>query len=593
MDLQVAQVLMCTLTVAIVYVLVGRLVIAHVVPRDIFFTPVASLITGMGVWFMWFVFVGAFLGTSVNVFIYLFSSVVFFMVMGMFKTFRSFREGEHFWTTFVLGLILFIPLWYVVANDVPNNVAELGSIMKNFVQVSAMGKIPAAENVDYYGMQESLAALPSFWPIILPTFVLANGALSGVAAMFNLILIVGAAGALIQASGLQVRWSNLPLITAGSLLGVTFCNPFFSPAFVMTAYPDLSIAIGMLIVVVPVLSKSSIPVGLAVLPAAMAAMVVALQSNLMWPFLAAVLGLWVLRSLIIEDGRIRVQHMFGWVLLATLPTLMVLLWRQVYSVEEISAMVPLYEGSMRFTFAGSACAFILGLFVWKLMHLKEERGIRAFWYRNGSLFVAAMFIAAASVFFVGNDLWRILGMLQFVLLLPLWKVWIHWYYNSSFREQAYRAPWAMGSILILFFIGLLMTTKVMWYTPQKLVQQHVEQVVKQNLEQEWLSSGKSLGVVAVHSGPAAAISYAMAGEVNTQDVTMAFIQAKGDRAIFHADLVANNISFLWLHSSNSLANAMFQRKLREDHSYLFEVTEHSFGLVKSFPHLAYTGSGWK
>ncbi|MDD9912269.1 MAG: hypothetical protein OXR68_03175 [Alphaproteobacteria bacterium] len=588
----IIKTLLSTFAVTFVYILLGRLVAAHAAPRQAFLTPLASLTTGIGIWLFWFVGLAGALGTSLDTTFYLFIGASFLLLLGMFQTFKSFQGVEHFWSKLITSMLLVYPLWSILALDAPQLPQELAETAKNLALINHFQHLPnQAETLSYNiaGLSEN----PALWATVLPITLLTQTFVPGIFAVLNLIVFLAATGSLVQASGMQIRWSNLPLITAGSLFGITLFNPFFTPEIITAALPDVLIAASLLMLTVPLIRPTPLPVGFAVLPSAFTAVAAALLSQKIWPILIILAAFWAARTLLIEKKKISISHLFGWVSLGALPTLAVLLWRE-YALR-VGISVPattLVELTpwMPTVAAAVASLTILGA-IWYNIGGLSRTSLEQTWYQYGSWVIAATCAAfiwpEEEIFFSRYLIW-----LQFIILLPFWQLWVSYYQKSALQKIAFKSPWGIGGVLMLAVIGLAYNSLPLWKPTNPLALTHIQKVGEDVTRQGWVQPNEPLAVLSNHPAIVAGMAYTLREKTIVQPAAQIFQQSAGKRTAFHHKLREQGSIYLWINSPTPEVIQMFQRNLKSNHSYLFKITPSSFRLLKAYPHINYSGHGW-
>lgn len=571
------------------YVLLGQVMVRFLAAAGQPVGPLTYVTAGAGGWLLWFYGLAAFGQLPVDITLYGFLSVVVLGVVVWGHRPQSGRE-EHVWTSTLLGGLLLLPLWGILVKLEVFQALDVGFVLKSLTQVLALNRLPPGADLSAYGAQQ-VAFMPAAWVWLVPGQVLAGQVLQAMGPVLNGLLLLGIAGMMAAGAGVQTRWSNLPLVTAGSLLGVSLLNPFFFTGLVASAMPDILLAGAMLVLALPLMLPRPLPHGLAVLPLAFTAALVAGIHPATWPLLYGLGALWLVREVTVEQKTHWWLRISGWSVLVGVPLVSVLMWQTYAAGEffELTYPVPqtLSFGGQRMMALGVSLG-VWGVVIWRLMQSGRWGGPRLFYLSQGPWLVAATLLLVGTIY--GENPWRMLVWLQFVVLLPYWRWGQARYQRSALKALAFRAPWALGGSLCLIFMGLLYSTASWWEQPVPPAVRHGQQVGLALAPQAL--AGKTIAVLEQHPGPRANLDRALGYQVAVIAADPLFRAADRSRAAFYHALRSQGADYLWIHSPRDAVRDMFRRPLRAERSYLFELSEKRFRLVETFPHFNYTGSGW-
>ncbi len=580
------------------FILVGRLIVSHTTVRMMFQSPAMCLTTGLGMWYMWFLLLAVVAGAGVHIVWWLFISVFLLLSLFMFKLFKSAPlVTEHFWTMFIFGLVLLFPALLWLGQDAPQFTGEFSESFKSLGQIIHLGAMPHFKQVIQFAvdtLQSPLSALL----ITLPVHILLDGFLLSSFTVMNVILMILASGALLMSTGVHVKWTNLPLCTAGAFIGVTALNPFFQFSVLTAVMPDYVIALTLLLAFFPLLSPKPLPVGIAVLPIALTLTALVGAHSFAWVLVLFVIVVWILRH-IMTFNRGASWDIFGLTLLVCLPLLAHLMWK-FYLIN--SGIKPLlnwhFEGLplAEVSFAQQIVAAVFVVLVilngiWKMLHVRHYGGVRMLVLSQGwSLWPAALAIYMLIVYvnFASvepmNGIFRVFGWLQFVMLVPLWHGWFIFYKKSQWQKIAYKSPWVLGTMLCAVIVAGLFMIKPLFLTPATPVVTHVMSVSKQIKQEKLVQFQQPVAVFDTVANSQNILSFGLHSYAPVGEAPYVF----KDRVDFYRQLRKNKFKYVWIHIPTKEVNALFEQNLKENYSYLFEITSNSFKLIKMFPHLSYT-----
>jgi hypothetical protein len=587
--MQALQTMFFAIMTLLPYVLVGQVMARSLAAGGQPVGPLTYITAGAGAWLLWFYGLVGLGQLPVNLGLYVFWGVVITASVVWHRHLFS-RQQEHVWTGFLLGGVLLLPLWPGLANQDLFQALDVGFTLKSLVQVLAFNQVPTGAEVFAQGAQQ-LAHMPAGWAWLLPGQILAGQVLEATGPVLNGMLLLAIAGAMAAGAGVQTRWSNLLLVVAGSLVGMVLLNPFFSAQLVTSALPDLLLAGGLLVLALPLMLPRPLPRGVALLPLALTAALVATVHPDTWPLLFALAVLWGIRDVTVEKPTQLMLKIFGWGVLVGTPLTAVFLWQAFAGY----AAGPEYPAPHLLAFGGQRIgAFGLalgawGVLLWRLARSGRWGGPRLFYLSQSAWLVAATLALIGALY--GEDPWRVLVWLQCIMLLPYWRWAMILYQRSFLRSVAFRAPWVAGGSLALASMGVLYSTENRWWLTVPPAVRHVQQV-GEALPRHRLA-GETIAVLEAHPGPRANLDRALGYAVVIKGADLSFRAADRSRAAFHYALRRDGVDYLWIHSPQDAVRDMFRRPLDADKSYLFEVMARRFSLVEIYPHLNYVGSGWR
>ncbi|MFZ2619665.1 MAG: hypothetical protein WAX89_02225, partial [Alphaproteobacteria bacterium] len=389
---------------------------------------------------------------------------------------RRLQSPEHTWLWPLVGGLLLGPLWLWLANDVPTQTLEMGTIF------------PALHQL-WQGVWP-LELWPSQVLVLMPFYAVWPAFTVAVPVVLNPVLLALSAQALAVTVGIRMKWSNLPLVAAGSVLGITVFNPLFTPAVLRDAHGVLLQALAWLLLAMPLTMPQALPRGLGVLPFALVAALLAMAGEWHWPLLLMSMGVWIWRTMVLEVHTLAWKNIAttiaGWVVLACLPLCMVLLWQRVTVVADVPTL-ELY-GPTRMWVLVLGCGALVGGLLARVLQVRAAKDIRVAIQLLLPWLVPVLLLATA-VFTHKQLNSHMLAVLQLVLLVPVWTLWQMVYPRTVLQKWAFISPWGMGGVAMVVLLGLVYGTRPLWQQPAPVVVSHGAEVVAQAQAKNWWPVG--------------------------------------------------------------------------------------------------------
>lgn len=602
-------VLIYLLALASFFMLAGRLVTARQREYLEFTNPLQCLMCGMGLWYLWFLVFAGLLATNITVVWWLFVSFSFMAMLFFTRSIKGTESHSHVWSNTLVSLCVLGPILWWASYDIPLEITEFSQTIKNAAHLHAARILPGGQDVELFNItnpQHPIAHLVG----MIPAHLISSHFLPAAFAVFNVLLLVLCAGQLLQVHKIPVKWSNMPLVAAGSLLGVSLLNPFFRAESLLAAVPTFPLAAALLAACFPLFRAQPLPTGWGALPSALAlCFMVGLHPQAAW-LVGVVVVFWLLR-MAAEKPKIKIKTMFGPFLLAFLPALTWLMWQSYLT----QAQIPVQEAVASVGTSYKIIHFFLSL--WKVslsaplalvlvlavvlfairavFSVRSTQGARALFVQKAHLVLPAVLglfwlgVAATNLWQHANMLFNHLAVLQMVFLVPLWRLFLVWYAASDMKKLFWRMPWAMGMLLVCTLVVLQMAVETKFRPTFNPPLNHTLQVA-QALKKGGIPWGSRIAVVdslQVRDKYAHALSYGLANHAVVHAITPWVAAAKGNRAAFHAALRAQNFDYLWVHVPNDQTRKLLSQRLNATESYLFQISAEKFQLKNTYPHPTY------
>lgn len=605
------------LILALVFLLMlaGRMVTTHNSEANTYTTPFHCLLVGCGLWYMWFLLFGTLVGASLKITWWLFLATNLALLFGLTRAFRGVAHAEHFWTKIITTVLLLTPAIWWAGSDLPIHYDEFWHTLKNVDHMLYLNNIFGGEDVVQFGIAQAHLPLATS-STTLPVHLLGGQFIPATFALFNLILLAAASGGLTQAADIRVRWSNLPWVAGGALMGVTLFNPFFQGSTILAGTFDIPLAVALLGLFFPLLRSAPLPTGWAVLPTALIGAWLVGMTPYAFIYVITAFILWFARSIIefkaATDKPKPVFIVFGMALLALIPAFSWVLWQHYV----LQTPIPQLPSPSTWNLAeGLISAFLLQPLVWLLAlgilmgttralitDVKENKLGNLLttqsWYIVPSLLLlvtAALWLAAPNLLTdtfptAQSGVWRTLASLQFVLLLPLWQLYRKWYAHSPLKTFAFKSPWVVGLICCALMVIAQIGNERRFKSNFNISLSHTMQVAA-SMRENYVQWGQKVAVVDSHKVGdfyATVLGFGLRNHATVEPITGWLEQAQGKQAALHQALVQKGFSHVWIHAPNDLSRRIFHSQLKADRSYLFELAPNHIKLVATYPHLRYT-----
>jgi len=579
-----------TFICVLVFSMLGRVFTVYsynAIGRTLTVTPFYAAIVGLGAWYAWFLLCTVALGVSLSTTLWSFFGFSFLWLWFGVKAFQVDEEMEHFWSHGVFSILLLIPAFIFAAGDAPLTAQELDVSFVHITNFLQSGYFEAtADSVIPMAVASSL----------LPMSVLGNSFLMSSFALLNILLFALLAGAMVKAADIPVKWSNLALVSAGSLLALFLLNPLFNSGFLLSASGDFLFAITLFAACSSFFTQRALPTGWGVVPVAFILVLLVGLKEIGVIFAAVIFVLWLVRSAF-EDVAHGAAWVLGLIFMAALPAAAWFVW--VSTVDGFS-MFLLVEGQFSellsekvkqlILFKSSALGLtvlVLLLAVYRFV-LGRKTAI-PFIAKESIVIVPAVLALVALLLSVIYPKQSSLEHVQFLLLVPLWYLGHRFYVQTTWQEIAYKAPWRIGLSLAVVLIS--------WQAIQKdrLQERFVPSVehtlrVATAFKESYLPKGAKIAVFDIPEQSdyhASMLRYGLGGFADATDVTPLFLQKRRNFPRFHLSLKEANYQYLWVHRLSGDVRGFFDGSLQPGSSYFFKVNPHSFELKGVFPHPRY------
>jgi len=616
------QILVIGFLTVFLYMAAGRLVFTHVGLHK-WATPFNTLLTGAGIWYLWFMLLHSLLGTSMKLVWLLFvvSVIGLLLVLTKAHTVHD-RTLKFFWPVIMVVLLITLPAFWFLTSDIPMLWSELTHFVKNADHMFRLDGLPTAEEAAQFAIAMPPAPM-GLAIVVLPVSILMGKFVPAAFAMFGLALVAACAGHMVRVSGVQMGWHNIVLSTVFSLFVLTALNPFFKEMIIFSGYPDMLIAVLLLAVCAPLMRSDALPKGWEVFPTAFSLCLLVGVSSVGIPVLIFLVGFWVLRDLL--AGPPSVKDMMGWAVLALLPLVAWFVWRNYLLINGFELPAPLGFNSANFidvilafgeTLAfNPAAAFllviVLAMGLRRLMSVSSLTGLRRFVVAESPL-TFPMIMVLVYVFGIGvnalsqyqaGDLalyeqpWMYLFHMQFLVIVPIWLWLNHWYLGTQeLRDWVARTPGMLALVMCVVFVGLVVASKNRIAMPPSLQLDHTLRVADAMVKTKQVGWGNKVAVLDSFESNgyyAAALGYGLRHYSPVKSVIRDFARSGGDFLAFHTALKEQGFAYLWVHTSTPDIIAMMGDDLQSDNSYLFEVTETGLVFRVAYAHQGYVNTPWR
>jgi hypothetical protein len=491
----------------------------------------------------------------------------------------------------VATLLILSPIFITLGADEPTFWREFATDIKNADYLFWFNKIPPRSEVISHGvlgLENPLAMSVGLTPISYIT----QSFNPAVFACWSFFLLAVTMGGLARSSGIDVKWSNLPIVAAGGLMAIVVLNPFLQTEALFSAYRELWIGATFFCALMPLFSKKPLPHGWEVIPTAfvLVFLVGLVPEGIYLAYIVIIL--WIIRMLI-EQSNNFIAIVFALTVLVTLPLMTFWLWygNLPYILLHIDTSLPEVITSQ----ARYYTVLISGMIIGSITAWASLKIVFCGKCSNRILFVEkAWYVLPATIFIVGiitssifGGHWGVKYMLysQFILLLPVW-VWLRRMYDKMWvHNLAFRSPWAVGFFLILIVVGAEFSYKNTLSLKQSYTLDHMKQVSAHIMEQKNKISGRMV-VLDGYDAPfhADVMGYELRRYAKVSSID--FLE-KLDKNSLHKTLKNSGVGYLWVHRVTEPIERTLSVRLERGYSYLFTVGEFDFRLVTIYPHPSY------
>ena len=562
--------------------------------RAVMSTGLYYILTGISVWYIVLLSALYFDQYMVAPLWWFFVLFVFSLFLILLREKKRQKVGEHFFTQIVLGMLILSPLFYVFLKDVPVLKEEFFGVVRYLQYIMFKGHIPPLEEGGSAGLN-MFSQAPAYLATVLPSNLISQVYKPAVFALFNTFLFVLLSESLVRAAGIKVRWSNLPLVAAGGLLGMTFLNPFFSVDLLKNASGDLLFAAVFFAALLPLLREKNVPVGLAAIAPALVSSLLTGLDDMGIIAVALVMVIYIFR-LFVDKQKISLEVVFAVSIMVALPALTWLMWQ---SETYDAALAGYNDGVRRWGLLGApiqmlewtwpsavSIMLVLGVAVAQIFDAAVRQNLKAYMW----VFVPAIIILAyvlMGVLFGQNVK---LVHLQFIVLVPVWRWAMWWYEGTALKRVAYSAPWGFGLGLILLLMMGQSLYKNQFKDSYDDAMMHTFNTGRL-LATEYLKPDDNVAVLEVSGREVytlALLQYALANMGgNVMGAAEDFYEAAADLRLFHKRLHRDGVQWLWMHAPTPMYEEMLGAEMDARASYLFKVDANGLTLVRKLNHPSY------
>lgn len=608
-----------TLVAVLVFIGVGRMVFAHV-DADEEMSPLAALMAGCGVWYLWVLLFHATIGVSLPVVwaIFMLSAVALMLVLT--KVYRFERRGMYLWPLGGLATILSLPILLGQLDDAPQLWPELSQHLKNAEHLLQLGSLPTLEQAEYFDIFNAAAPV-AYLLLGLPVFVMRQSMDPQVYVLLNSLVLILAAAHLPRLAGIALGWGNLVFTAIIVLLAVYALNPMMEPALVTAAMPDVVLAGALFAACTPLMRSAPLPRGWQAFPFGLIlAFLVGLDVLMLFVALPLV-AFWIVRAFM-ETRTLGMRDLLGWAMLALPPVLAWLLWQNFtalngfvrppepdyaawtagfgYVVNTLPVLV------QQKPLLGVALLLSGGLALSRFATIRSLVDVQRVLVRESSvtfpmLITVFMLVAvtgpyaarfAPGMLPLDRGLAFDLFHLQFIILVPI-AAWVYHIYNrKTTLGQNMRASGGIVAMMsLLLFAGLQTVGQAQTRDVISAPLDHTLQVAKTMRSENLVAWKARLGVLdspEARGYYAVAMGYGLRHYAQVRPVDDLLGSTGGDFVAFHEALLDGQYSELWVHTPTPITQSLLGDDLRPDASYLYRVTADGLHLLRSFPHASYT-----
>ncbi len=616
-------IIILVLVTSAVYMAVGRMVLTHTGTSGRDSTPLHCFAVGLSVWYLWFLLLHGVVGAGLTVvwYTYLISALGLGVVLT--KVLKFEKEHVFFWPKIIIGVLLISPALGYLTTDGPVLWAELSYYLKNVDHMLRLDGVPNVKNaieLDIFSPGIHVASQIMSLPVMLMTKTFQPA----VETLFNCIIIVIAAGEMVRHCGVKVGWHNLVFVSSLALFGLTLFNPFFIESLVFSSYPDVIIAAIILSLSVPLMRSERFPIGMEAIPYGFLLAYLSGLSPLGMPLAIFMLSMVCLRvgfeRKLYKDTSVNV--FLGLCFAALMLVVGFMLLRFHMATRGLSLRVEDVFGSDGVFLVAAAMGrefFALGVSqpviiavlllvmvmgAWHFVVARKGRSIGHIFVEDGYVVFPA-FLSVIYLFAIGGSYLSQFASgevpfsqgiihyalhLQFVVLIPIW-VWMFKVYKTTFPQQEKSASGMLSLVSALLFLGVIITNgqRLKFEAPASL--DHTLRVAQSIKAGEVVSWGQKIAVldgVDTKGYYAVALGYGLRHYGHVRPVLQEFADSRGSFDTFHDKLLADKYKYLWVHTVTPDIAAVLGENLREDYSYLYQVTGEGLVPLHRYAHAAYT-----
>lgn len=308
------------LLVVVIYLLAGRLLLAHT-GRNHEATPLQAFLTGGALWWLWSVLGHGLLVIPLGTLWWLYLIAVAGLSLVLGKTHYNEGHGHTFWSRVFLVALLACPWIVALVQHVPTQLAEMkfDALWPVFIMVA--NGLPSAAEVTHFNMLQASAGSGFAW-IGMPLATTQGYYTDSLLPVFNVILLGFLATEMVRWRGITLDQDRVFAVIPAAVILVAVVVGIFGAGWVWSSLPYVLLA-SLAIAIARILSEEQPPVGLAALNLALLVMLLA-QVTVFGPLFAC--GAMVFYIYCVFKAQVSSQSMLGMLLVALLPLMGMGLW---------------------------------------------------------------------------------------------------------------------------------------------------------------------------------------------------------------------------------------------------------------------------
>lgn len=587
--------LVICLSVLLFYFFAGRIIATHTLfGRNYASAGLHNIFTALGVWYF-IALIATVFEIQLNYAWWGFVSIIVVLYFYLLSSSNDKLPQEHTLTSPLSILLFLAPTFYFVINDVPTQIQELIGYMRNAQYTASNLTAVTVADSKAYALQ-NITDPPAALFSLLPVYIFKTSFFASSFTIFNALLLAFVADTMTKLTNLKISWSNLTLVSAGSIFALTVLNPYFSLESLTSAMPNFIFSAGLLTAIIPLCREKQLPIGLSAIPAALVLSVLVGIHEMGAYAVGFILCLWLVRTLF-EEFKL-IDLLFSLTILVALPVLSWHLWAfhaQNIEFEQIST----YFNSADVVYIAKntlsplqllAFTAVLILLLIEVISIRKYADFKALFIRNGWLTIPTIFICAYSFVSILLNENSFVTHIQFIAVVPFWYIATSWYKNSKWCKFAYESPWVLALSLAVVFMSLQSIASGTLTQRLSDPAQHTLNVSKL-LQKNILIEQDDIAVLESTHKNNLYTSFMRYGLTNHKgkvvNVNKTLTRSSYDIDIFRQKLRDNNFDYLWIHSPTTDDKKWLGRFLKSDKSYLFKVTNNKLRLIRVYPHPSY------
>ena len=296
------------LLVVVIYLLAGRLLLAHT-GRNHEATPLHALLTGGALWWLWSVLGHGLLAIPLGTLWWLYLIAVAGLSLVLGKTHHNEGHGHTFWSRVFLVALLAIPWIVALVQHVPTQLAEMkfDALWPGFI-LAAKGLPSAAEVVHFNMLQASVGS--GFTWVGMPLAITQGYYTDSLLPVFNVILLGLLATEMVRWRGIALDQDRVFAVIPAAVILVAAVVGILGAGWVWSTLPYVLLA-ALAVAIARILGEEQPPAGLAALNLALLVMLLA-QVTVFGPlFACGVMAFYIYRvfKTAISSHRILGTHL--------------------------------------------------------------------------------------------------------------------------------------------------------------------------------------------------------------------------------------------------------------------------------------------